>query len=206
MIVETDDALIVAFRGTQGLADIAVDADLGVSTPEGIHHGFSAAAQAAMPQVYAAIAAAPGKKIWLTGHSLGGAVAQATAYKLAAARIVDSNVPPVQGIVTFGSPRVFRTIGYAGPIYWANYGDFRSERWVNNNDPVPHTPWPIEFYHQSKWTRIVVAGNGACSLEVREIVVAWPDFADHDVPRYASRIYYMMPAELRTGLPLPPPP
>lgn len=132
--------------------------------------------------------------------------AQATAYKLAAARIINPDVPAVQGIVTFGSPRVFRTIGYAGPIYWANYGDFKSERWVNNNDPVPHTPWPIEFYHQSKWTRIVVDSNGDCSLQVREIVSAWPDFADHDVPRYASRIYYMMPEQLRTALPLPPPP
>lgn len=206
MVVETDDAVIIAFRGTQQPMDWVVDALLGASTPEGIHLGFSTAALSAMSDVNAAIAAAPGKKIWLTGHSLGGAVAQATAYYLAAARIVNPAVPPVQGIVTFGSPRVFRTIGLAGPIYWANYGDFKSERWVNNNDPIPHTPWPIEFYHQSKWTRIVVDSNGACSLQVREIVSAWPDFADHDVPRYASRIYYMMPEQLRTGLPLPPRP
>ena len=208
MVAETDDAVIVAFRGTEGLADIATDGAHLIFPPtlDGVHPGFAVAAASAQAEVTAAIKAAGDKEVWLTGHSLGGALAQVTAYSYAAANaVIPDSAPEVQGVVTFGSPRVFRTVGIAGPFYGATYGESRSQRWVNDRDPVPHAVLAPDWFHQSLWTLITVDDAGECSvLSLIAHVVLLPDLDHHEMDRYATRIFSLMDAADRIGLPLPP--
>ena len=148
LVLENDDALIIGFAGTQlNPHDLLTDLiSAPVDWPEpawahGLHLGFY---QAHNPIIdrrpmfetivdYANNAHISGKKIWLTGHSLGGALAQITAYRLERAH---KNID-VQGVVTFGAPMI-------GTSEFTNKFDSRfqeqAQRWVNYDDPVPTLP------------------------------------------------------------------
>jgi hypothetical protein len=72
------------------------------------------------------------RSLWITGHSLGGALAMLTAAFLA-------NVQnhPLAGVYTFGQPRV------GDPVFQRRYDETLGDitfRCVNNCDPVPHLP------------------------------------------------------------------
>lgn len=114
MILVTSDAVIVVFRGTASgengsyadqFADLDNDIELiKVDDVEiGFHRGFWNAAYSVYPEVWTRVAveAAAGKKVWLAGHSLGGATAVCTAFRL---QYMDGI--PVEGLMTFGAPRV----------------------------------------------------------------------------------------------------
>lgn len=79
------------------------------------------------------------KKVWVTGHSLGGAHAAIAAVR--AARRVGPNM---DGIFTFGQPRI------GNAAYVSNLGT-EYFRWVNHHDPVPLLP--------SKWLKYRHAGR-----------------------------------------------
>jgi hypothetical protein len=95
----------VAFAGTDPLriADWISDVSLG---PLGLerHVGFEAALDAVWDllegKIHVALRERPGARVFLTGHSLGGALAV-----LAAERCVTSEIP-IGAIYTFGMPRV----------------------------------------------------------------------------------------------------
>lgn len=109
----TDQAVIVAFRGTTvdngSFADQFADINrkiklIKINNREvGVHTGFWDAAYSVYPEVWSLVAneVAGGKKLWLTGHSLGGAMACMTAFRF---QYMDGI--PVQGLVTYGAPRV----------------------------------------------------------------------------------------------------
>lgn len=108
-----------------------------------IHRGFLEAFHAIVPEngvtnadFEKIIAEIRGKQIWLTGHSLGGALASVAASYLLS-RDID-----IEGIYTFGAPRV------GDP----EYRDFLNEsltykhwRFMNENDLVPDLPLPLSF-------------------------------------------------------------
>lgn len=75
--------------------------------------------------------------IWLTGHSLGGALA------LNAAALLHSMGFDVAGVITFGAPRTFLK-GTAER--WA--GEFCCLQYSNASDPVPDHPWRLWGYRQ----------------------------------------------------------
>ncbi len=137
------DTVIVAFRGTecdldrgsealaQFIADLSVDVDIRWVDAQGggrIHRGFRDALDEIWTDLQVCLERliARGCRLWITGHSLGGALALLAADRLC--RIYE-----VQGVYTFGAPRIGDkrfTSGFAP----------RSFRIVNNNDLVPHLP------------------------------------------------------------------
>jgi hypothetical protein len=111
LIGERDGAVILAFAGTDpGIwQNLASDAKLLPQDGSDIHDGFRLAAAAAQPEVEhaAQLSRKLQKPLFITGHSLGAALAA-----LAALMAVGQGSPP-QAVYTFGMPRVggerFRT-------------------------------------------------------------------------------------------------
>ncbi len=131
------DMILVAFRGTEPtkLEDIVADADIdkAAGSVGMVHRGFKRALDKVWEQTLAAIMQLrdTDQPIWFTGHSLGAALAT-----LAVGRTMDADLP-VQGIYTFGQPRV-------GGNDFATWYDKsvrpRAFRCVNNNDMVTRVP------------------------------------------------------------------
>lgn len=96
---------VVVFRGTDDPGDWLVNLNrLTAKTPYGpAHQGFYEAYQPFVPQVAELVRASKAKSVWVTGHSLGGALAVLCAYDLARNGTVE-----VAGLMTFGQPMVAR--------------------------------------------------------------------------------------------------
>ena len=75
--------------------------------------------------------------LWVTGHSLGGAMAT-----LASVRLTDEGYK-VRAVYTYGSPRVGDRV-FRDSYRLANY------RFVNDNDLVPHLPFRWCYKHVGK--------------------------------------------------------
>ncbi|MDL5045340.1 lipase family protein [Oscillatoria amoena NRMC-F 0135] len=138
-VATKDKALIVVFRGTEmgEMKDWNTNRKFGLSGgPLGkIHRGFLLALSSIWGDISQYIDDTlkkhPGLLVWMTGHSLGGALATiATAYML------EEN-KPVTGVYTFGQPRV----GDAdfSNVYNQKFKD-RHHCFVNNADIVPRVP------------------------------------------------------------------
>lgn len=92
-----------------------------------VHHGFSSVLKHTWERIEAALDFSEGRPLFLTGHSMGGALAVLTACRLARAG------RPAVATYTFGSPRVGDLsfcAGYELPTY----------RIVNGLDLVPEMP------------------------------------------------------------------
>jgi hypothetical protein len=134
VVASNDDVVVIAFRGTniRVAADWLTDVKfIGHRVADGqMHRGFFAATDVIYRDVYdeAMRQGAARKAVWITGHSLGGAMAIAFAYRAAN----DEKLDPT-GIVTFGQPLVVST-----PLAQFMLDTFKSKyiRFVNNRDPV----------------------------------------------------------------------
>lgn len=140
-----DNNLILVFKGTQQLSDwktnlkirlkeFTVLADQEAVPPTGrVHRGFLDAWQSVEKQVvyYLKKWRTPETKLWVTGHSLGGALAAVATISL------ETQGFEVSGLYTFGQPRVadWKLVNYMN----ARMGN-RIVRYVNNNDIVPMIP------------------------------------------------------------------
>ncbi|MBD1875420.1 lipase family protein [Nodosilinea sp. FACHB-131] len=144
-IFRRDNNLILVFKGTQQLSDwktnlkirlkeFTVLADQEAVPPTGrVHRGFLDAWQSVEKQVvyYLKKWRTPETKLWVTGHSLGGALAAVATISL------ETQGFEVSGLYTFGQPRVadWKLVNYMN----ARMGD-RIVRYANNNDIVPMIP------------------------------------------------------------------
>ena len=158
-VISMPESIVLAFRGTQvddfwsSVLDFIVDAQfLPVPDSHGdlVHAGFLAALGEVWPRTVAHLRAEQVRKprpMWITGHSLGAALAT-----LAANLCGDEPSLRLQGVYTFGSPR----LGDAGfgarirvPVF----------RFRNDSDIVPHIPLGLVFHHVGRLQFIDGAGH-----------------------------------------------
>jgi triacylglycerol lipase len=101
-VAHGEDVLIIVFRGTDETEDWFFNANTYPRQMiEGnLHCGFGCAYGTLQTQVLEEIKKYAPKHIWITGHSLGGAIALICAYDL-----VCYQGYKIDGVITFGQPR-----------------------------------------------------------------------------------------------------
>jgi hypothetical protein len=165
-------------------------------------------------------------ELWITGHSMGGAVAQQFAHWFAYHKRMYTKNPAkyakswlrfirhftLRGVVTFAAP-MSHSIGYGGPGIKKDLKSVRSYaklglgklslRWENHMDVVPKLPSAGKVF-----------SVGHHSLGYRAVgYTAWIDWphdrvmasnpskyymaSDHSIARHAERIYTLMPHKIR---------
>jgi hypothetical protein len=153
-VAQHEDFIIAAFRGTDQLQDWLDNLNLPVvpTLMGGAHRGFLMALADVWPDMLNSIqsfqveriniregfnSVSKYKTLWITGHSLGGALAT-----LAAADLIDKD-QPFSSVYTFGQPRcVNRQMARNMNIEAKN----RIFRFQNNNDIVTRIPQRVMGY------------------------------------------------------------
>jgi pimeloyl-ACP methyl ester carboxylesterase len=105
-----------------------------------LHNGYYDAAEVIFDEVVAAIEPLleEGRRLWITGHSLGGAVATLTAFRLEFEEGI-----PVHGVHVFGAPAVGDSDWVA--VFEDTVTNFH--RWNLEGDPAPVATQAPMFYH-----------------------------------------------------------
>ena len=167
-LTQNNEACILAFRGTQPdkVADWLKDLDATqIPGPSGkVHRGFWLALNDVWDDISKTLKANRGPRtLWVTGHSLGGALAV-----LAATRLRMSG-QTVNGLYTYGQPRVgddkfcqnfdkgmgavtFRFVNYKDivprvPLPTMQYGDLGKFQYFNEQQWLPTTTWADVLLH-----------------------------------------------------------
>lgn len=217
-ILRSENTVIIAFRGTEaigdfgGIIDVFSDVDIATVPFHGgtfIVGGIARLANLFLPEILSQLRAMPEiNEIWLTGHSLGGALAMAVGFALHVTHPIT-----VRRVVTFGAPRI------GGAVKWARRAEasgFRVDRWVNDGDAVPRVPstgqatldprtWiPVIWKHYGRlnyidWESSSVYFNDdkllGFLINVRDL-----SFSDHQMISYKHRIFDLMPESSKTDL------
>lgn len=106
-----------------------------------VHSGFESLYRSVRARVLASIGSNSFDSLWVTGHSLGGALAL-----LCAEDLESSRKNKIAGLVTFGQPMVFDR---KAALVVQKKLSGRYQRFINVWDPVPRTP---PFYdHCGSW-------------------------------------------------------
>jgi len=126
-VFKNDKTIVFAFRGSNDIHDWVSNMHVEqVETLHGtIHSGFYKEYEKLAPLFEPDINSAESRTIFLTGHSLGGALAVISA-------CIFRHLNPV--VITFGSPRVGTT------LFNANVSTLRYIRWVNGSDKICGLP------------------------------------------------------------------
>jgi hypothetical protein len=206
------DFVIVVFRGSEHIGGpvsaakdaIFTDGDIrfedvsaylgdGVRVHAGFWHAFTPVTEKIIRAIEKQGGFSEGRKLWLTGNSLGAALANLCALSLR------QEGYRVQGVCTFGAPRC------GDERFRQRYEDDFSilcYRWVNDNDIVPMLP-PLEDYRH--------VGVLAALKSDGSVVFNDSDYdgmgnpLKHYQEFYAYRIYQLLPPELKAKMPPPPP-
>ena len=158
-VVSNDKFIIVAFRGTESrrregekafreiIDDIKTDADIRLvdsGTKGRAHKGFRDGLDHVWNKVdtYMSGIHRDDRKVWITGHSLGAALATLAAYRF----------KNVQGLYVFGCPRV-------GDVEFKNDFGIPAYRFENNNDIVCKVPPSGIYRHIGELRYIDSDGN-----------------------------------------------
>ena len=165
-VASNDERVLIAFNGSESAQDWFGNAKLiqkeGFTPGTKIHGGFKDSLAVVEQELDVLLESfdANTKEIWLTGHSLGGALAVLLAAKLAAKNI------PVSGLYTFGTPRVGDK-AFADTLD-EKLKDTASYRLVVSGDFVPHIPPPflspsLNYAHAGE--RILFLNDGTVSRD-----------------------------------------
>ena len=137
--------MVLAFRGTADLRNWLTDLDwpkIPLYWAAGkVHRGFNTALESVAEQLDAAIHPEDPRRLWITGHSLGGALAMLFALRLKIRRGRE-----VAGVYTFGQPRLGNipfSLGYDDAL------KARTFRVVHAEDIVPRVPWLLGSYRHA---------------------------------------------------------
>jgi triacylglycerol lipase len=155
-ITQNADDVVVVCRGTEVKEWNDVRADLSInlypsrSGTGKVHRGFRTYTDRVWPEVQAELSKASHKTLWLTGHSLGAAMATLMARRC----VLQGDLPTPHALFTYGSPRV-------GNRAYVN--EFNTKlthhRWVNDGDIVTKVPFVPWYYHCGIMHHIDSAGN-----------------------------------------------
>lgn len=130
------DIILIAFRGTDQWADWLTNLSVFFKrSPLGfVHRGFMQATASFWPELARQILEVRDndQSIWITGHSLGGALAL-----LASTKLFIENKLPIAGLYTFGQPPV-GTGTFCSRF--KTQCPFRYYRFVNHTDAVSDLP------------------------------------------------------------------
>tara|TARA_A100001011_G_scaffold400175_1_gene512985 strand:- start:4503 stop:5285 length:783 start_codon:yes stop_codon:yes gene_type:complete len=201
-IVWNSDETIIVFRGTEPTQWSDVKADLNAiqkksNTKGDVHGGFKGELDKIWQNILMSFmnrgentegGLSQNHKFFITGHSLGAAMAT-----IAASRLYETF--NVQSLYTFGSPRV-------GDRSWVKNLGVTHYRFQNNNDIVCTVPfWFMGYRHHGKniyigydgkinllslWARFLDGLKGRWrALKKKE---AFDGIYDHDIGRYHKRI------------------
>ena len=209
------DFVIVVFRGSERIGgpmsaikdSILTDANcrmLDVSEQLGedikVHAGFWNAYVPVESAVVEAIEKqggfSPNKKLWITGNSLGAALADLCAASL------EKEGRNVHAVYTYGAPMCgnedFRQ------LYQKELG-IKCQRYVNDNDIVPLLP-PKKVFREFRHVGTVnnIKDNGSIELDGKEYEGIGNPFK-HYQEFYAYRLYNLLQPETREKMPPPPP-
>ena len=145
-VVGNKDRITVAFRGTEPTEKSDVFADLEATHERGFHEGFFEEYEKLELKVHAEVAKLMGRKarpVYVTGHSLGAAIASIFCFYY----------PEAEALYTYGCPR---------NAAWSKAKELKVPhyRCVNNNDIVPKVP-PVflGFKHHGELHYINFYGN-----------------------------------------------
>ncbi|HEV2436492.1 MAG TPA: lipase family protein [Verrucomicrobiae bacterium] len=219
-----EEMIAVAFRGTQPdkLADWLVDAEIiqkpwrnffGGPDLGRVHHGFVRNTSFVWEQLSQFVAGVRTIKqsLWITGHSLGGAMAL-----IAAAAFVFSEHQAVNGLYTLGQPRTGNCAFAAHCNRQLRTVTFRV---VNDRDIVPHVPpafipfliiplhGPIFYRHAGRLLQFDAAGKLRTDVflwwrtalrlvgtrrrlekQLRAAHVDFPPLSDHSLAAYIRKL------------------
>lgn len=201
-VAGNDEVIIVAFRGTEPkeMEDLMADAKMKRVPGKGgghVHRGF----KAALEQVSADMAAAArqlcdrGQPIFVTGHSLGAALAGLAVGASATEKV------PIAALYTYGMPRIGNS--HFAEKFAANYGK-RTFRVVNNNDAVTRVPpRSLGYKHvgeikyldakggliggKAPWRQFLVRVKGQVEGRVGDLFKPGTDgLKDHGIAKYVA--------------------
>lgn len=190
-IAVTEDAVYIAFRGSEEDSLDDWQNNFQTDTYEiqsgdwtvNLHSGFWDAWEAVAWPVKTSVRNNSGKKIYLMGHSLGGALAQIAAFAL------ERDGDEVDAVITFGSPRV-------GLSDWTTFAlnTGLSDKIINvidPSDPVPFLPPESMGYYRTG--RMINLDTSTCTeVTDDDINDSWSilavDLSNHFITNYISNV------------------
>ncbi|MBL8869602.1 MAG: lipase family protein [Planctomycetaceae bacterium] len=166
------DTAVIMFRGTNQLEIqdwlVNLNNKRYKSEDGDIHAGFWASYEALHDQLIEALRQRNPKRIWVTGHSLGGALAVVCSY-----RLMKDEGKEIAGVMTFGQPRV-------GSPEFCKYMDSelrgRMVHFVNENDLVPRIPPSFEHFGSLVW----YSGGAIRRSRPPKLMMSSGDYSEND--------------------------
>ena len=170
-VLQEDGVTILIFRGTANAKNVLSDIDIRTFDDDlldvKLHRGFRDAAESIYGDIKRNYEL--DHTVFLTGHSLGGAVAQIIGMWL------HKRGYNVQ-IFTYGSPKVSTTFTFNEPNHW---------RVVDRSDPVPFLP-PLPYVHSGV---VIDIDTLSWSENHEEGDILQRDGLDHSIKDYLDVLY-----------------